>query len=76
MPNRVTAYSGHLPFRNAPEEIADRHLTVTDDAPALETAKFEGGSVYPCSLPPGRNPCTKDVVSRGTCSGRTPRWQP
>jgi hypothetical protein len=46
MTNRVIAYSGHLPFRNAPEEIADRHLTVTDDAPALETAKFEGGSVY------------------------------
>ena len=46
MSDRVTAYSGELPFRNAPEAIADRHLTVTEDAPALEIAKYEGGSAY------------------------------
>lgn len=46
MPDRVVGYSGELPFRNAPEEIADRCLAVREDAPALETAKYAGGSSY------------------------------
>lgn len=46
LPVTVRAYSGTLPFRDAPEEIADRLLKVTEGAPALETAKHKGGSDY------------------------------
>lgn len=46
VPSRVTRYAGELPMRDAPEEIADEHLRVTTDAPALETATYEGGSPY------------------------------
>jgi N-6 DNA Methylase len=45
LPDRVRAYSGTLPFRDAPETIADQRLKVRD-APALEIANFEGGSPY------------------------------
>jgi hypothetical protein len=45
-PDKVHAYSGTLPFRDAPEEIADQRLKVREDAPALEIANFEGGSPY------------------------------
>ncbi|RIA47457.1 N-6 DNA methylase [Dichotomicrobium thermohalophilum] len=46
MPDRVTAFSGRLPKRDASEEMADLHLTITENAPALETAQYEGGSAY------------------------------
>jgi SAM-dependent methyltransferase len=46
LPEKVRIYSGTLPLRDAPEEIADRLLKVTEGAPALETANFEGGSPY------------------------------
>jgi N-6 DNA Methylase len=46
MPDKVRAYSGTLPYRDAPEEIADRGLKVREGAPALEVAAFEGGSPY------------------------------
>lgn len=46
IPDDVRAYSGVLPFRDAPEEIADRHLSVVEGAPALETAIHQGGSSY------------------------------
>jgi N-6 DNA Methylase len=45
-PDKVRAYSGTLPFRDAPEEIADRRLKVREDAPALDIANFERGSPY------------------------------
>jgi len=46
LPDKVRAYSGVLPFRDAPEEIADQKLKMRDGAPALEIANFEGGSPY------------------------------
>jgi hypothetical protein len=46
MPNRVRAYSGSLPYRDAPEEVADDRLTVRENAPAPATAQREGGSAY------------------------------
>lgn len=46
MPDKVRAYSGTLPFRDAPEEIADKRLQLRENAPALEIAAFEGGSPY------------------------------
>jgi hypothetical protein len=35
-----------VPFRDAPEAIADQRLKVREGAPALEIAMFEGGSPY------------------------------
>jgi hypothetical protein len=46
MPDRVRAYSGVLPYRDAPEAIADRYLTVTEDAPKPAEGVFTGGSAY------------------------------
>ena len=46
LPDKVRAYSGTLPFRDAPEAIADQRLKVREGAPALEIAMFEGGSPY------------------------------
>jgi N-6 DNA Methylase len=46
MPDKVRAYSGTLPFRDAPEEVADQRLQVREGAPAPEVATFEGGSPY------------------------------
>ena len=46
LPDKVRAYSGTLPFRDAPEAIADQRLKVREGAPALGIAMFEGGSPY------------------------------
>jgi hypothetical protein len=47
MPDTVSrAYSGTLPYRDAPEKLADAQLTVLENVPALETAKHKGGSIY------------------------------
>ncbi|MBA4768105.1 MAG: N-6 DNA methylase [Porphyrobacter sp.] len=45
-PDKVRAYSGTLPMRDAPEEIADRYLRVINNAPAPSTAVRSGGSDY------------------------------
>lgn len=45
-PKTVTAYKGQLPLRDAQEEMADKHLKVTPDAPAPSEATYEGGSPY------------------------------
>ena len=37
---------GDAPYRDAPEDVADKHLKVLENAPALETAQHEGGSPY------------------------------
>lgn len=46
MPDRVHAFSGTLPYRDAPEEVADKHLIVVHDAPAPGIAQRKGGSAY------------------------------
>ncbi|MDK1022115.1 MAG: N-6 DNA methylase [Candidatus Hydrogenedentes bacterium] len=46
LPDKVRTYSGALPYRDAPEEIADGHLLVTEGAPALSVGEFEAGSEY------------------------------
>lgn len=46
MPETVTAYSGTLPFRDAPEAVADERLDVVPDAPRPREGVFEGGSPY------------------------------
>ena len=46
LPDRVKAFSGSLPMRDASLQTADAHLSVTDNAPALQTAQHKGGSPY------------------------------
>jgi SAM-dependent methyltransferase len=46
LPKSVRAFSGVLPYRDAPEKIADACLKVSEGAAALEAAKHEGGSSY------------------------------
>jgi N-6 DNA Methylase len=46
MPDKVRAYSGILPYRDAPEAVADARLQVREGAPTLEVAAFTGGSPY------------------------------
>jgi len=46
MPETVRAYSGALPYRDASEEMADVHLTVTENAPKPAEGVFVGGSAY------------------------------
>lgn len=45
-PDKVRAYSGTLPMRDAPEEMADRFLKVRENTPAPSTAQRSGGSDY------------------------------
>lgn len=46
VPDKLRAYSGTLPMRDAPEAVADGRLKAVDGSPALETARMTGGSVY------------------------------
>ena len=46
LPETVRAYTGTLPFRDAPESIADKRLMVTEGAPRPAEGKFTGGSAY------------------------------
>jgi hypothetical protein len=46
VPDTVTAYCGTLPYRDAPEDIADRVLVVTENAPRPGEGVFDGGSPY------------------------------
>jgi hypothetical protein len=46
MPDTVRAYSGDLPFRDAPEALADAKLRIIEGAPAPSVGSFEGGSAY------------------------------
>lgn len=45
-PGKVRAYSGTLPYRDAPEEIADARLTVAEGIAAPSAGQFIGGSPY------------------------------
>lgn len=46
MPDKVRAYHGWLPVRDASEAIADERLTVKEGAPAPQAGEFVGGSPY------------------------------
>jgi hypothetical protein len=46
VPETVRAYSGDLPFRDAPEEIADPRLGIVENAPRPAEGVFTGGSPY------------------------------
>lgn len=46
LPDTVRTYSGAIPYRDAPEAIADGHLLVTEGAPALSVGEHKAGSEY------------------------------
>ena len=46
LPETVTAFSGWLPMRDAPEAIADARLARAENVPAVQVGKFKGGSDY------------------------------
>lgn len=46
LPDRVTAYSGQLPTRDASEAQADAALTVRENSPKPAEGRFTGGSAY------------------------------
>ena len=62
LPDKVRAFSGVLPFRDAPEKIADQKLKVRDGAPALEIANFERRLTLPGPVSSRRNLGAADVV--------------
>lgn len=72
IPETVRAFTGDLPFRDAPESVADRHLHVRDNVPKMEVAVFEGGSVYRKSFRQGATlvPRMLCLVERGPVGGR------
>ncbi len=53
IPDTVRAYSGLLPYRDAPETVADAKLIATEGAPAPQVARSKGGSVYRSSFRQG-----------------------
>jgi hypothetical protein len=53
LPDKVRAYSGVLPYRDAPEAIADKCLTVEEGAPKPAEGVFKGGSSYRASFRQG-----------------------
>lgn len=46
MPDKVRAYSGWLPMRDAPETMADERLSMVQNADAPPVSNFEDGSAY------------------------------
>jgi SAM-dependent methyltransferase len=75
IPDRVRAYSGLLPYRDARENVADERLIVTD-APKPAAGKFTGGSAYRTAFRQGatlvpRMLCLVEGRSMG-CLGRNP----
>lgn len=46
LPDAVRRYSGTLPFRDAPEAVADKSLKVVNRAPRPTEASYEEGSPY------------------------------
>jgi hypothetical protein len=46
LPDKVRAYSGNLPERDAAEDVADACLTVDEAAPKPVEGQFKGGSAY------------------------------
>lgn len=71
MPERVRAYSGDLPYRDAPENLADQHLQVRENAPKPQEAVLSGGSPYRKAFRQGATlvPRMLCLVERGHSGG-------
>ena len=66
-PATVRAFRGTLPFRDAPETVADSRLTVSENTPVPAVGEFAGGSLYRQSFRQGatRVPRMLCLVERG-----------
>lgn len=53
MPDKVRAYSGWLPLRDASERVADQRLKVSEGVPAPSVGNFEDGSEYRAAFKQG-----------------------
>jgi hypothetical protein len=78
LPDKVRAYSGQLPTRDASEATADACLTVQKDAPKPAEGRFKGGSAYRKSFRQGatlvpRMLCLVERKSLGRLGGRSDR---
>ena len=70
LPEKVRLYSGVLPYRDAPEKVADQALKVINDAPRPEEGSFKEGSAYRKAFRQGatlvpRMLCFVERVKRG-----------
>jgi hypothetical protein len=70
LPDKVRRYSGELPYRDAPEALADKSLKVTDGAPRPDEASYAEGSPYRSAFRDGatlypRKFCLIERVSAG-----------
>ena len=77
LPEKVRRYGGELPYRNAPEAIADKLLKVKEGAPRPDEASYEKGSPYRKAFRQGatlvpRMLCFVERVSTGRI-GSNPR---
>lgn len=71
MPETVRAYSGDLPYRDAPESVADEHLQVRENVPKPQVAVLKGGSPYRAAFRQGATlvPRMLCLVERGQSGG-------
>jgi hypothetical protein len=70
LPDKVRRYSGTLPFRDAPEKLADENLTIIEDAPRPTEASFQEASPYRSAFRQGatlvpRMLCFVERVTKG-----------
>jgi SAM-dependent methyltransferase len=77
LPDKVRRYRGQLPYRDAPEAVADKHLEVTEGTARPDEASYEEGSLYRKAFRQGatlvpRMLCLVDRVKRGRI-GANPR---
>ena len=72
IPETVRAFAGDLPYRDAPESVADEHLHVRENVPKMQVAVFEGGSPYRKAFRQGATlvPRMLCLVERGQTGGR------
>ena len=73
LPDKVTAYSGQLPMRDASEAVADACLTVLEDAPRPAEGRFTGGSALSQVISSGRDTRAAHVVFSGAAKPGAPR---
>lgn len=72
VPETVRAYAGVLPYRDAPEDLADAQLQVRENAPRPDEANFATGSPYRSAFRQGATlvPRMLCLVERGPTGGR------
>ncbi|MGJ3230981.1 MAG: N-6 DNA methylase [Oceanicaulis sp.] len=77
IPDHAHQFAGRLPYRDAPANIADARLSITENA-TITTASFEGGSPYRAGFRQGatltpRMLCTVERAAVGRLGGAASR---